>query len=223
MAPPSARGLRWPAARAALLLAGLWAGTVGAAVAGAPAAGRPDTAATPRRYSIKDSPGYVPLVDPESLSVTRGRRLNAPAVRQPFRGGTRSLDALGRAVCRAIHHRDADSLRKLCIDEDEFRGILWREFPQSRPVTGLTWEDAWRVLDIRLMGGCNGAIQDLGGRYYEFLRVERADTTALYRNFKLHNGLILVVRNDQGETERWGWLRSVAERRGVFKIYSTTD
>lgn len=218
MPPPPLRSIG-----ACLLLVGLWAGGVSAAVSGAKGSGAPDSAAPRPRHSIKDSPGYIPLVDPESLSVTLGRRLNASAVSQPFKGGTLSLDQLGRAVCRALHHRDADSLRALCIDESEFRGILWREFPQSRAVTGLTWLDAWRVLDIRLMGGVSGAMQDYGGRYVEFLRFERRDTTALYRNFRLHNGLVLVVKNDQGEVERWGWIRSVAERRGVFKIYSTTD
>ena len=175
------------------------------------------------RPSVKDSPGYIPLVDPESSSVVIGRRLNAPAVSMPSKGGTRSLDDLGRAVCVALQTRAPDSLHRLCIDQEEFRVILWREFPQSRPVTGLQWDDAWRVLDMRLISGSRGASSDHGGRKYDFVRFERTDTTALYRNFKLHNGLVLVARNDQGELERWGWLRSVAERRGRFKIYSMRD
>jgi hypothetical protein len=157
------------------------------------------------------------------MSVVIGRRLNAPAVKKRFQGGTRSLKELGQAVCYALHHSDFDSLHALCIRDEEFRDILWREFPQSRPATGLTWVDAWRMLLIRLYGGCRSAINDHGGRYYKFLRFERADTTALYRNFKLHNGLTFVVRNDEGEVERWAWLRSVAERRGRFKIYSMED
>jgi len=50
-----------------------------------------------------------------------------------------------------------------------------------------------------------------------------ADTTAVYKNFKLHNRLVLVARRDDGELERMYWLRSVVERKGRFKIYSTTD
>lgn len=183
---------------------------------------RPDS--TPKRtYSIKDSPGYYPAVDPESASVRIGRRLGAPVASRPFEGGTRSLDDLGRAVCRALHHRDRDSLRLLAVTDDEFRDIMWQEFPQSRPATGLAWEDAWRVLDVRLIGGCNGAVQEYGGRWWEFVRFERADSIAVYKNFKLHNGLVMVVRNDLGEIERFGWLRSVAERKGRFKIYSLRD
>jgi hypothetical protein len=175
-----------------------------------------------RAPSIRDSPGWYPVVDPESTSVLLGRRPNAPRVSKPFRGGTRSLDELGRAVCRALHRSDRDSLMALCIREDEFRDILWREFPQSRPITGLTWEDGWMSLTQRLIAGCAGAVSDHGGRYVEFLRFE-ADSVARYKNFNLHMGLRLVVRDDQGRLVRMHWLRSVAERKGRFKIYSTRD
>ena len=176
----------------------------------------------PRIASVKDSPGYVPLVDPESTSVRIGRRLNAPLVSKRLQGGATSLDQLGRAVCRALHRADQDSLLGLCVREDEFSEIMWREFPQSRPVTGLTWEDGWRVLSVRLEAGCSEAIRDHGGRYYQFLRFE-AESTAHYRNFKLMSRLTLVARDDDGQVQRMRWLRAVVERKGVFKIYSTSD
>ena len=185
-------------------------------------AARPATpaAATP---STRQSPGWYPAVDPESASVRIGRRLGAPRVSAPFSGGARTLDDLGRAVCRLLAHGDRDSLRALCVTDREFRDILWREFPQSRPATGLQWEDGWRVLDMRLLSGTNDAVGEFGGHYWQFLRFERTDTVAVYKNFRLHNGLVLVVRDERGGTERWGWLRSVAERNGRFKIYSVRD
>jgi hypothetical protein len=143
-------------------------------------------------------------------------------VSKPFKGGTRSLDELGPTVCRLLSRSDRDSLVALCIREDEFRDILWREFPHSRPITGLTWEDGWMSLIQRLISGCSGAISDYGGRSYEFLRFE-VDSVATYKNFKLHMGLRMVVRDDQGQTTRMRWIRSVAERKGRFKIYSTND
>ena len=179
--------------------------------------------AAPRRaYSLKDSPGYVPLVDPESSSVSIGRRLNAPRVSRPFVAGARSLDELGRAATRMLNHAQADSLIALCITEDEFREILWREFPQSRPATHLEWLDGWKALSIRHRGGIAGAIRDRADQYYEFVRIVSRDTTADYRNFKLHNAIVLVVRV-AGHEQELKWLRSVAERKGRFKIYSTTD
>ncbi len=173
--------------------------------------------------SIRDSPGWYPPADPESLSESFGRRLNAPAVRERFRGGCRSLEELGRAVLWALEHSDEDSLRRLCLDRREFSGILWREFPQSRPATGLTAEDAWGTLERRFLAGVSGAVHEHGGRPLRFRRIERYDTTRHYRNFLLHNGIVIVAANEQGEEERLRLVRAVAERRGRFKIQSTTD
>lgn len=219
------RGLRPRRAAGLVALALLLAGS--AALGAAAPAARGDSAAratAPKRPpSVRDSPGWYPVADPESASVRIGRRLNAPLVATPFRGGTRTLDDLGRAVCRLVSRGDRDSLMALCVTDTEFRDILWREFPQSRPVTGLQWEDGWRVLSMRLQSGCSDAVGQLGGRRWEFVRFERSDSTMRYRNFSLHNGLVLVARDEHGGLERWGWLRSAAERKGRFKIYSVRD
>jgi hypothetical protein len=111
---------------------------------------------------------------------------------------------------------------ELCVTTDEFRDILWREFPESRPATGLTWQDAWGIVGMRLRTGTSGAINDYGGHYLQFVRFEK-DTTMRFRNFKLHRGLVLVVRDDQGQEDRLAWLRSVAERKGAFKILGVED
>jgi hypothetical protein len=174
--------------------------------------------ASPRVY-----PPGLAIVDPESTSVLLGRRVNAPLVRRPFTGGAPSLSGLGRQVARIFERApQLDSLMAISVDEAEFREILWPEFPQSRPATGLTWEDAWRVLDARLLNGNNSALVGYAGRPCEFVRIE-VDSVTAYKNFKLHNGVTLVTRNAQGELERQGWIRSIAERKGRFKIYSVRD
>jgi hypothetical protein len=182
----------------------------------------PPSVAKRRPPRLEDSPGWYPVVDPESSAVTIGRRVDAPLVQRPLHGGARTLDDLGRAVCRALHHADRDSLLELCVRDDEFRDILWREFPQSRPITGLTWEDGWISLDQRLRSGTSGAVGDFGGDDWRFVRFER-DSIARFRNFRLHLGLRLVAVDDEGHTVTMFWLRSVVERKGRFKIYSTDD
>jgi hypothetical protein len=175
-------------------------------------------AASPRVY-----PPGLAIVDPESTSVLLGRRVNAPLVRTPFTGGATSLSGLGRQVTRIFEHApQLDSLMAISVDQAEFREILWPEFPQSRPATGLTWEDAWGVLHARLLNGNNSALVGYAGRPCEFVRIE-VDSVTAYKNFKLHNGVTLVTRNAQGELERQGWIRSIAERKGRFKIYSVRD
>ena len=193
------------------------------APAAAPAGAPPDAVARRHIVSVRDSPGYVPLVDPESTSVRVGRRLNAPLVSKPFRGGAPSLDALGRSVCRALHRGNRDSLLALCVSDEEFRDILWREFPQSRPAVGLEWVDAWRILYARMHAGCSHAVRDYGGHVYAFVGFERPDSVAHYRNFTLRSGLTMVARDDEGRVQKWRWLRAVAERKGAYKIYSTED
>lgn len=206
--------------RRTLARAALIAVLATAVVAGGGRAG--DDRPPPRRPSVRDSPGYVPLHDPDSASVVIGRRPDAPRVSRPFQGGERSLERLGHAICRGLEVASFDSLMALCVTDEEFRDILWREFPASRPATGLGWEDGWRPLSVRLMSGMNGALNDHGGRFHELVRVE-ADSVMRYRNFTLHSRLTLVVKNDRGDIERWGWVRAVAERKGRFKVYSTRD
>ena len=199
-----------PGARLAALLVAL---ALGMALAPGPAAAT----------SVRDTPGYVPLADPDSAAERLGRRPNVLLVSMPFTGGAKSLEALGRAVCGALHGDTPDSLLRLCVSEEEFRDILWPEFPQSRPATGLGWEDAWPVLWGRLNGGSVSAVRERGSRVYTLLRVEQAGATTEYRNFKLHAGFVIVARDDEGHEQRFDWIRSVAERKGRFKIYSMRD
>ena len=200
------------AATAIVLLFGAL-GLLGAAIAA------PSPKGPPR---LEDSPGWVPAFDPESLAESVGRRTSAPLVSATFKGGARSLDELGRIVCRQLHHRNADSLFALCVADSDFRDILWREFPQSRPATGLTWEDGWTPLLQRLISGCASAVNDYGNHWYEFQKLE-TDSITRYKNFTLYSRVTLVAKDDEGKTLRMRWLRAIAERKGRFKIYSTTD
>jgi hypothetical protein len=214
---PDLRRTRRRVALAAILSLLALAGAVAA-----PADASSDSVPPRRAPSLRDSPGWYPVVDPESASVRLGRRANAPRVGKPFHGGVRSLDELGLAVCRGLHHSDRDSLLALCVRADEFRDILWREFPQSRPITGLTWEDGWMSLEQRLRSGVSGALNVHGGQHWRFVRFE-SDSAARFKNFRLHMGLRLFAVDDRGRTVPMAWVRAVAERGGRFKIYSTDD
>jgi hypothetical protein len=182
-----------------------------------------DSTAPKHLVSVRDSPGYVPLNDPDSLADKLGRRPNAPVVSMPFEGGARSAEDLARAVCGALHTSEPDSMLRLCVRQEEFRVILWPEFPQSRPATGLRWDDAWPVLWGRLNGGSISATRGMGGHVYTFLKLERTTPITSYKNFKLHNGIVIVAKDDEGNVKRLSFIRSFAERKGRFKIYSIYD
>jgi hypothetical protein len=223
--PLLASRLRAPGVAALLACLGVFAVSAGAAMAAKAEAYPKGLAGPSARVNplLLNSPGYVPPNDPESLSVVIGRRLNAPVVSSSFTGGHRSLDALGRAICTGIHHADRNGLGLLCITEEEFTHILWREFPQSRPATGATAEEAWYLLWQRNHGGISRALGGFAGQDLQFVRWDRGDTVATYRNFRLHNGLTLVVMDEQGRERRLDIVRSVAERRGAYKLYSLRD
>ena len=172
--------------------------------------------------SVRDTPGYVPMRDPDSLDDALGRRRNAPRVQMEFHDGSRSLEALGRAVCHALHTGAPDSLLALCVKSDEFRVILWPEFPQSRPATGLRWDDAWVILWGRLNGGSVSSVREFEDHYHEFMKVEYRAMVP-YKNFRLYNGITITAKSDEGQIEMFTFIRSIAERRGVFKIYSLRD
>ncbi len=166
--------------------------------------------------------GWYPPADPESASVRIGRR-DAPLVAMTFSGGRRSLAALGRAIVSNVSDNAPDSLLALCITKQEFETILWPEFPQSRPATGLLPMDGWRVLNNRLVSGTRGAAADWGGQPWTFVRIEASAGVQKFRNFDLHRGIVIVVKDAAGTEQRLDFLRTVAERKGVFKIYSVRD
>jgi hypothetical protein len=173
---------------------------------------------------IGAAPTRIPAnVNYDSLCVALGRRPDAALVKATLTGGARDLDSIGRAFAWAIHHAKPDSLYRLCVTEKEFEVILWPEFEQSRPLTGLKADDAWMFLEPRNTSGIRSVIGDHEGRYLEFLRFERRAPAKAFNNFRLHQGLVMVVRNERGEEERLDHLKAVVERKGRFKIYSMRD
>ncbi len=166
--------------------------------------------------------GWYPPADPESASVRIGRR-DAPLVSLPFSGGKRSLSALGRALVSNLSSNAPDSMLALCVTKQEFEVVLWPEFPQSRPATGLLPMDGWRVLHNRLVSGTRGAAADWGGQPWTFVRVETTGGVTKFRNFNLHRGIVIVAKDAGGVLHRFDFLRTVAERKGVYKLYSLRD
>ena len=164
----------------------------------------------------------MPLNDPDSLDEALGRRHNAQKVQMEFHGGPTSLTLLGKAVCRALHTGVPDSMLALCVKSDEFRVILWPEFPQSRPATGLRWDDAWVILWGRLNGGSVSSVREYEDHYYEFVKIEYRSLMP-YRNFRLYNGITITAKSDEGKIVSFEFIRSIAERKGRFKIYSMRD
>jgi hypothetical protein len=196
------------------------------AVLAGPAAGRPAGATDGRRHSaLEGTPGYTPPSDPDSMAVIRGRR-PAPAVRMKLTGGVGSLDSLATAILQSIDDRDRARLEALCVTRREFETILWPEFPQSRPITGVTAGDGWYFAVRQNLGGVSRTLSehdDGGPGGWTLVKVECHGPLEHYRNFTLHRGLTIVARDKGGNVRRFDLLRTAVERQGVFKIYALRD
>jgi len=205
----------------------LFACALGLALAAVPASATrttpPDSPVTRHRSVLEGLPGYRVPPNPESLAVRRGRR-DAPAISTPFTGGARSFDALGRAFVEGIRRNDERALRELCVTREEFSRILWPEMPQSAPASGATADDAWRLLDHRLTGGVHGALGDNNGRRLRYVGTATLMPPLEFRNYRLIRGVAVAVYDSaMGTTDTLSVIRTVAARKGKWKIYSMKD
>lgn len=174
------------------------------------------------RSPLERSPGYYPPNDPESLSVVTGRR-DAPPVDLELTGGATSDMDLARMLLAGLNARDAGALHALRVTRREFEVILWPEFPESRPVTHITADDAWEMSNAQSLSGANRAIDGYGARQLELLGVE-SDPPFPYRNFMFYRGVRIVVRDQNtGEIERLKFAPSFVERHGRYKALTFKD
>jgi len=187
----------------------------------------PSGASDPPRRSVYTSqlvgrPGYYPPDDPESLSVVTGRR-EAPAVDLELTGGAASLEDLGKALLAALTAKDQNALDGLRVTKHEFRVICWPEFPESRPITNITLDDAWMMAAAQSHAGSVRTVGLYGGRDLELLDVQTSEPFA-YRNFTRYSGVVLLARDrNSREIIHLAFAPSVIERHGRFKALLYRD
>jgi hypothetical protein len=187
--------------------------------------GGPRTAPQQTVYSnsrVAGRPGYYAPDDPESLSVMTGRR-DAPAVDLELDGGASSMEELGRALVAALVAKDQNALDGLRVTKHEFRVICWPEFPESRPVTNITLDDAWMMAAAKNHAASSRALGNYGGRDLELVDMERPAPFA-YRNFQRYSGVVLVARDRQSrEVLPLTFAGTVIERHGRYKVLMYRD
>lgn len=198
------------------LLAALWGSP--------PAAASARAASAPRaRSPLERSAGYYPPADPESSSVRRGRRLHAKAVRLPLVDAARSLTDLAQLLIAGLEARNEKALHLRRLTRNEFEVICWPEFPESRPITRITAQDAWELSDPTSQSGASRALSTYGGRPLSLIRV-RSSARETYRNFVLHRGVVIEARDEQsGAVVALSFAPSVVERKGRFKVLMYKD
>ena len=176
----------------------------------------------PFRSPLEQSPGYVPPADPESMSVVTGRR-DAPLVAGEFAGGAPSAEALAQLVLDSFQNTNEMQLHEVRVTQSEFTRLLWREFPQSRPITNIQAGDAWSMISTSSLAGAGKAYGLYGGRKLDVVGIEKGNIME-YRNFNLWRDVVVRARDTEtGEELRLDFMPAIAERHGRYKVFSYKD
>lgn len=151
-----------------------------------------------------------------------GRR-KVPAVALELKGGATSLEDLARLLLAGLQTRDERAIHALRVTRREFNVILWPEFPQSRPITRITSQDAWDLSEPTSRAGVARSVGLYGGRQLSLLRVTASRREA-FRNFTLHRDFAIEARDAaDGVVARLRFASTVVERRGRFKALIYKD
>jgi hypothetical protein len=171
---------------------------------------------------VTQSPGYYPGDDPEADAVRTGRR-HAPLIDVPFKGGMKSPEDLALFILDALRKRDSRALQGVRVTSAEFSEIMWPEFPQSRPACNSTAEFAYSYMDRTSVQGASLGLSNWGGSDLRLEGITYPGGRSPYANFTLYNDVELHVRNAEGQPGVIRFVRCLAERKGVWKVYTYKD
>lgn len=168
-------------------------------------------------------PNYKPgQDDPELESTKTGRRrvVRHDIPLEP--GGAPDLRTLLEQAVLALDVADAPSLQKASVTQADFLNILWPEMPQSRPAAGVPGAEAWDFLYNRNMAAYNRHMGDFhhAGLHLVGFKVGHVDE---YTNYRLHQDIVMQLETADHQPVELDMVRTVVERNGRFKVYSTRD
>lgn len=180
------------------------------------AAGKPMTLA-------EAYPNYKPGADdPELESTKTGRRKVAKHDIPLEPGGAPDLRTLLENVLAAVDVADGPSAQKSAVTQSDFLNIIWPEMPQSRPAARVPGDEAWDFLYNRNIASFNRTMGDFhnkGLRLVSF-KVGHVDE---YTNYRLHQDILIQAEMADHQPVELDVVRTVVERNGRFKVYSTRD
>jgi hypothetical protein len=144
-------------------------------------------------------------------------------VADPFTGGAPSLREFALELLAALNAGNEPALHHLRVTREEFERILWPEFPESRPITNITAEDAWSMSAPRSVSGASRAVGRYGGKNLLLQRIDY-ERPQEFTNFVLYRGVTIVATEAAtGEQHLLRLAPSVADRSGRFKALLFAD
>lgn len=168
-------------------------------------------------------PNYKPGADdPELESTKTGRRKVAKHDMPLEPGGAPDLRTLLETVLAAVDVADGPSTQKSAVTQSDFLNILWPEMPQSRPAARVPGSEAWDFLYNRNIASFN---RTMGDFHHKGLRLVRFKVGHVdeYTNYRLHQDILIEAEMADHQPVELDLVRTVVERNGRFKVYSTRD
>lgn len=129
--------------------------------------------------------------------------------------------ALGAEVLAAVRQGDPDRLRRLAMQEREFRELVWPHLPASRPERNLSFGYVWGDLSAKSEAHLRALVagfQDRPG--LEVVGVRFAGASDRYGSVVVHRDTRLLVRDGGGRQFEVRLFGSTLEQAGRFKAFS---
>jgi hypothetical protein len=146
--------------------------------------------------------------------------LSACGASRPLPNSHESVETLSRDVLTAIEKRDADALRLLALNKEEFEEHVWPELPAARPERNLSVNFVWGDLNQKSSVTLRDTLAAHGGKKYEFRSIRFLGETTQYDSYRVHRESELTVKDADGTERQLRVFGSVIEKSGRYKVFS---
>jgi hypothetical protein len=123
-------------------------------------------------------------------------------------------------VLEAVARRDAEALRALALNEQEFREHVWPELPSARPERNLPFAYVWGDLRQKSEQGLAAMLAKHGGAPYQLTEVTFEGEPTRYSSYTVHRDTTLTVRDARGAVVTLRLYGSTFEKDGAYKVFS---
>lgn len=131
-----------------------------------------------------------------------------------------SAESLARAVLGAVAQRDEAALRRVSLDEHEFRAHVWPGLPAARPERNLPFSYVWGDLHQKSEQSLKVVLATHGGRVYDLMKVRFGGESTRYPGYVVHRDAVFVVRDPAEGEKDVRVCGSMIEKGGEWKVFS---
>ena len=129
-------------------------------------------------------------------------------------------EATGR-VLGSLQGKDEKMLEAMCINEQEYKTIIWPQLPVSKVPQWEAHSDfVWNQHRLRSNSGLRSVFSNHGGRKYELVAVSFKGIPEDYTAYKIHRKAMAAVIDESGVRHELPLFGSVVELNGSYKIFS---